>query len=173
MLPFLLRSIIPKFSRNLKLFCGMSKQKRRGDNLNSSSTFKHRCIHSDNKSINMTIDEKNEKNSIEVMDTPYKSENDKKLYRVIRLPNGLKALLISDPTSVKSEEQTEATAAVLSDDSESGSDESDSDDEADSNNREKLSACSLCVDVGSFSDPKEIQGLAHFLGKLFQFRTNR
>lgn len=149
----------------------MSKQKRRGDNLNINSKLKHRCTHTENKSINMTFGEKNEKNSIEVMDTPYKSENDKKLYRVIRLPNGLKALLISDPTADKNEENIEATAAVLSDDndSENSSDDSDSDDEADSNNREKLSACSLCVDVGSFSDPKEIQGLAHFLGKYFSF----
>jgi len=28
---------------------------------------------------------------------------------------------------------------------------------------EKLSAAGLCVGIGSFSDPEELQGLAHFL----------
>lgn len=29
--------------------------------------------------------------------------------------------------------------------------------------KEKLAACALCVGVGSFSDPPDIPGLAHFL----------
>lgn len=78
--------------------------------------------------------------SIEVLETPEKSENDRKSYRVIRLANGLKALLISVPVE---------NAAEIGKSSES----------------DKLAACSLGVDVGSFSDPREIQGLAHFLGK--------
>lgn len=120
---------------------------------------------------------------IEVMDEPVKSENDKKLYRVIRLPNGLKALLISDPTAGEATatdtekpmhvDKSSASAAATSDEESETEDENDDDDDNESDaendnddeNREKLSACSLCVDVGSFSDPRDVQGLAHFLGK--------
>lgn len=112
---------------------------------------------------------------VEIMDVPDKSENDKKSYRVIGLSNGLKALLISDPTQ-ESNEQADEHAAATSDDEEEDADDSenesaddeDSDDEArDGKHRQKrgkLAACSLCVDVGSFSDPRDVQGLAHFLG---------
>lgn len=121
--------------------------------------------------------------SIEVMETPDKSENDKKLYRVIRFENGLKALLISDPTQMVVTDETVVTerelkhrheAAAVSEDDDDDDEETDSeqsDDEESEDNghkekRSKLAACSLCVDVGSFSDPREVQGLAHFLGKI-------
>ena len=55
-----------------------------------------------------------------------KSPSDKATYKIITLPNRLKALLISDP-------------------------------EAD------MAAASINVGVGSCSDPREHQGLAHFL----------
>ncbi|XP_031638507.1 nardilysin-like [Contarinia nasturtii] len=93
--------------------------------------------------------------SVEILETPDKSENDKKLYRVIRLENGLKALLISDP-----KQKTAAiTSAVESDSSDNTVSEQTNDEEKVT----KLAACCLCVDVGSSSDPREIQGLAHFL----------
>lgn len=79
--------------------------------------------------------------SVEVMEAPDKPENDRKSYRVICLENGLKALLISDPRQ-----------------------KSDCDDEE--KERGYPATCSLCVDVGSFSDPRDVQGLAHFLGKI-------
>lgn len=118
--------------------------------------------------------------SIEVMDTPDKSENDKKLYRVIRLENGLKALLISNPNQNNAQHEEvvnvhkhHGEAAAMSDDDgdeeETGSEGSDGEENEHDTNREKrgkLAACSLCVDVGSFSDPRECQGLAHFLGKI-------
>lgn len=100
------------------------------------------------------------------------------LHRVIKLPNGLKALLISDPSAIVPKEVP--TGAASHDDEttedESGSDgESDGDSDGDDGDdgdddkpdkndaKEKLAACSLCIDVGSFSDPPDIQGLAHFL----------
>lgn len=118
-------------------------------------------------------------NEVEILDEPDKSENDKKLYRVIRLKNGLKALIIYDPVANAETETmadfskcnvktnaTNATAAMMSDDEEETESEA-SDDEEDGTEgeaREKLAACSLSVDVGSFSDPRDVQGLAHFLG---------
>lgn len=88
--------------------------------------------------------------SVEVLANPVKSESDKKSYRVIRLENGLKALLISVPTPQEPKHSTDADA--------------DKSNEIDS---QKLAACSLCVDVGYFSDPSDAQGLAHFLGMIF------
>ncbi|XP_063992103.1 nardilysin-like [Diachasmimorpha longicaudata] len=124
---------------------------------------------------------------VEYLDTPIKSENDKKEYRVIKLPNGLTALLIADLHFAngacgdgKGASDDDDVAAASSDDSDSdsccedGSDQSDteedtatSDDEdtfsKPAKNVEKMAACGLCVSVGSFSDPPDIQGLAHFL----------
>ena len=54
-----------------------------------------------------------------------KSENDRRDYRFLTLPNQLKVLLISDPQT------------------------------------DKAAAC-LAVKIGSFSDPTDIPGLAHF-----------
>jgi nardilysin len=68
---------------------------------------------------------------VQVLTTPIKSEGDKKSYRLIKLPNGLKALLIHKPE--------------------------------DSADQEILAAADLTVSVGSFHEPKEIGGLAHFL----------
>lgn len=90
--------------------------------------------------------------SVEVLEVPEKSENDKKSYRVIRLTNGLKAILVSvsNRKNVDSEQST--------------TDKNNN--ESKSNNDNKPAACSLLVDVGSFSNPNDVQGLAHFLGNL-------
>lgn len=71
-------------------------------------------------------------------ETVEKSDHDKKSYRVIKLGNGLKALLISEPSSLK----TGATGP-----------------------RENFASCGLNISIGSFSDPKDIHGLAHFVSK--------
>lgn len=163
----------------------MSSRKRNCGGLNTSSPSKVQ-----KSSISDTIIlNQNEMSSVEVMETPDKSENDKKLYRVIRLENGLKALLISDPNQnpVPHDDTDDGHThkhkreAVVSSDEEEESDEEDdmgkhaaeeeSDDDdagggAHHEKRGKLAACSLCVDVGSFSDPRDVQGLAHFLGKI-------
>lgn len=119
-----------------------------------------------------------EVNGIETLEAPDKSENDKKSYRIIRLCNGLKALLIYDPVTdaktvvdfskcnmtVDGAKNMSAMAMVSDDEeSESGTSDDEEDDVVDEP-REKLAACSLSVDVGSFSDPGDVQGLAHFLG---------
>lgn len=131
-------------------------------------------------------------NLIEVLETPDKSENDKKSYRVIRLENGLTALLISDPyrNSMEKEqitdkhsrkrkwEDTKDANDVQKIETNGGNDVKpyfegktyeDAINDAHQEEPEKLSACSICVDVGSFSDPRNVQGLAHFLGKSMSF----
>lgn len=88
-----------------------------------------------------------EKERVVVLETPFKVDFDKDTYRAIRLKNGMTVLLIS------TEEYTL--------------------DDGERNNEtlkyrrfnQKKSACSLKVqDVGFFSDPRDIQGLATLIG---------
>jgi hypothetical protein len=78
-----------------------------------------------------------------------KSENDKREYRLITLPNGLECMLISEKKEYESKNK----------DKPSGGEEKGKE------NDDKLwpAACSLSVRVGSYSDPDEVPGLAHFL----------
>lgn len=79
----------------------MSAHKRNISDLSSSNPSKIRCVRSE-KNCSMVSKDLVDfvgSDSVEVMETPGKSENDKKTYRVIRLRNGLKAILVSDPTS--------------------------------------------------------------------------
>lgn len=69
---------------------------------------------------------------VQVLENPIKSEGDKKEYRLIKLSNGLKVLLVKKAN-------------------ESSSDS------------EELAAAALTVRVGSFDDPPNAMGLAHFL----------
>ncbi|ELU04683.1 hypothetical protein CAPTEDRAFT_222953 [Capitella teleta] len=120
-----------------------------------------------------------------VMTTVQKSPNDKREYRVLKLDNGLTALLISDPaspakasdercTSEKEEEdedddeEEEDEGGTSEEDSEGSDEESDEEGGGDKeknkkSDSEKLSAAALCVGAGSFSDPSDIPGLSHFL----------
>ncbi|XP_064605323.1 nardilysin-like [Liolophura sinensis] len=99
-----------------------------------------------------------------------KSPNDLKKYRHIKLRNGLRALLISDPSEVgssitvtESDNSKEKEVAGLSELS-FGSSESESEEDAeDDKSTVKLSAAGLCIGAGSFCDPAEAPGLAHFL----------
>ncbi|KAF9406616.1 hypothetical protein HW555_013073 [Spodoptera exigua] len=113
---------------------------------------------------------------VEVLPEPIKSDADKKLYKTIRLENGLTALLISDPSrpsgdneTSSSEEETSGSDETTDPESESGkSGVSTGSDHHGMKRRgeydeEKLAACALCVGVGSYSDPADIQGLAHFV----------
>lgn len=72
-------------------------------------------------------------NESEIFEEPLKSPSDRKQYRLLKLPNGLKVLL------VKNAEITE------------------------NNLRDNIAAVALVVDVGSFDDPRDVQGLSHFL----------
>ncbi|XP_003401691.1 nardilysin isoform X1 [Bombus terrestris] len=137
---------------------------------------------------------KQPREKVTYLETPVKSENDKKEYRVIKLENGLTALLIADLHSFctqddectdkedainienKKGDENEETESEEDEEEESGEEsdtednESDDDKDADScactkpvKGEEKMAACGLTVGVGSFSDPPEIPGLAHFL----------
>lgn len=154
----------------------MSSQKRSNINSISQKRVKSRRLNSEIDPSVKIMSSVNKTNLIEVMESPDKSENDKKSYRVIRLANGLTALLVSSPASAKSavdssanQRSIEASSASSDDENDNESDESgeESDDDENGNDGTKLAACSLCVDVGSFSDPRNIQGLAHFLGEYF------
>ncbi|KAM1341394.1 hypothetical protein ACFX2F_005852 [Malus domestica] len=126
-----------------------------------------------------------------------KSPNDRRLYRLIELENGLSALLVHDPEiypegppeNSKSVEHREAEEEEEDDDmddedGEEGEDGEGEDDEEDDDDEDeeaegrdgelkkkgkggdshtKKAAAAMCVGIGSFSDPFEAQGLAHFL----------
>ncbi|XP_056151210.1 nardilysin [Lampris incognitus] len=116
-----------------------------------------------------------------------KSPSDPKQYRYIELDNGLQALLISDYSGPAAsadedsdgeeegeegeEEEESDSGGGTGDESDEGDEEKDSDfeeeDEDEGKKRkghsEKQSAAALCVGVGSFSDPSDLPGLAHFL----------
>lgn len=81
---------------------------------------------------------------IERLDSPEKHRNDVKHYRLIQLQNGLKALLISD------------------------SERDENDNIIDASNVNGTVVCSLSVSVGSYSDSRNAQGLAHLFG-IFSF----
>ncbi|XP_013146109.1 PREDICTED: nardilysin-like isoform X2 [Papilio polytes] len=118
----------------------------------------------------------NRKEKVEVLPEPIKSASDKKLYKTIRLKNGLTALLISDPSRPVNQENNSSSEEESSSAEESSNTESDggksghsaASDHHGTHRRnefdeEKLAACALCVGVGSYSDPPDIQGLAHFV----------
>ncbi|XP_043723576.1 nardilysin-like isoform X2 [Telopea speciosissima] len=121
-----------------------------------------------------------------------KSPIDKRLYKILNLPNGLCALLVHDPeifpdgpsecSSKTLENGDEEEYGDESDESEGEYDDDDDDDDDDDEDDEeeedegeeedekknkdsqtKKAAAAMCVGMGSFSDPFEAQGLAHFL----------
>uniref|UniRef100_A0A673C4T2 Nardilysin-like n=1 Tax=Sphaeramia orbicularis TaxID=375764 RepID=A0A673C4T2_9TELE len=122
-----------------------------------------------------------------------KSPSDPKKYRYIELSNGLRVLLISDFSGsnakgggddqqdqagaqgrdeVEEEEEGDSGEGSEEDEEENEEEEQDSDfDELDEENAgkkkkgssEKQAAAALCISVGSFSDPDDLPGLAHFL----------
>lgn len=77
-------------------------------------------------------------NETEVLQTPSTSSGDKKKYKLIKLPNGLRTLLVQSAT-IHAENDFETKI------------------------KDRSSAVALCIDVGSFEDPFEVQGLCHFL----------
>ena len=103
-----------------------------------------------------------------------KPVNDKRLYRLIELPNGLRALLISDPDAVAVPTEKDEDGDDEEDDEGDGEDEDE--DEADEEEGEEegeeedeagasagsKAAVALAVGVGGMSDPPDLDGLAHF-----------
>ncbi|XP_061897339.1 nardilysin-like isoform X2 [Entelurus aequoreus] len=112
-----------------------------------------------------------------------KSPSDTKQYRYIVLDNGLRALLISDYRGLAGseeeeeeeenegdeEEEEEGEEYDSGDETEEDSDEGSEDEDDDGEGKksrghaDKQCAAALCVGVGSFSDPSDLPGLAHFL----------
>jgi nardilysin len=98
-----------------------------------------------------------------LLTTPIKSISDRKEYRLIKLENGLKALLIHHDFDENI--HAESNLNMSSSESEQEEEGSGSEYEDDGHEREKLAAVGLSIGTGSFNDPKDIQGLAHFVGK--------
>ncbi|KAJ7964315.1 Insulin-degrading enzyme [Quillaja saponaria] len=124
-------------------------------------------------------------------DIVVKSPNDRRLYRLLELENGLRALLVHDPEiypegppkALENEDEEEDEDEENDDDDDGGEDEDDGSEEKDEDDEEddevednevkvegkkaasqtKKAAAAMCVGMGSFSDPFEAQGLAHFL----------
>ncbi|GAB2234121.1 hypothetical protein Droror1_Dr00003358 [Drosera rotundifolia] len=120
-----------------------------------------------------------------------KSPNDGRLYRYLELHNGLSVILVHDPeiyppNPSNDEEDLEADDSeedLDDDDDDEGDEDDDEGDEDDDEEHEedgvegvntrgngkrtrpqfKKAAAAMCVKMGSFSDPPEAQGLAHFL----------
>ncbi|CAL4145200.1 unnamed protein product, partial [Meganyctiphanes norvegica] len=126
----------------------------------------------------------------QILTSPTKSPFDKKEYRTIRLGNGLRVLLVSemhkiteggdeDDQQLYEDDPDEDMEEEESEEEEEGEEEESEEEEdeqmEEENEVEKASksymegpnkyqaAAALCVGVGSFEDPKEIQGLMHFL----------
>lgn len=104
-----------------------------------------------------------------------KSPSDQKKYRLVALPNGLTALLISTSEVERRAGGPDDGEEDFSDDDEDMSDEEDDDDMSEGGEdgfdgeggrdeapSRRAGAC-LTVGVGSFADPEHLPGLAHYL----------
>ncbi|XP_016999261.2 nardilysin isoform X1 [Drosophila takahashii] len=85
---------------------------------------------------------------VQYHEEPDKSDGDRKLYRSLSLSNGLRAMLISDPY-IEDPPIQQASSESMSSSIE--------------HFHGKLAACAVLVGVGSFSEPRQYQGLAHFV----------
>ncbi|KAF5402572.1 Nardilysin [Paragonimus heterotremus] len=100
-----------------------------------------------------------------------KSLVDHRSYRFIQLENGLRAIVISNLKP--GESIPEDSSSEEDDDEEDAPDDGMIDNEAETEvadvnpgpdeHSENQSAAALCIQVGSFSDPLDAQGLSHFL----------
>jgi len=111
---------------------------------------------------------------ITTLPLPNQASTDKKEYRSLQLSNGLRVLLIADTTydleKLEQEEnlQNEEEKSDEESDFESGSEDEEMEEDLPTSSSKstsglKKSAAGLCVGMGSFSDPAELPGLAHFL----------
>jgi nardilysin len=122
-----------------------------------------------------------------------RSPFDKKVYRQILLPNGLRVLLVSDTIAMtqtynaggiyeeisdddKSKEDSKADDDQINDESKS-QDDDDNEDENEEEEEEdgglRNAAAAMICGVGSINDPPECQGLAHFLEHLLFMGSNK
>ncbi|KAL7299778.1 hypothetical protein TKK_0007524 [Trichogramma kaykai] len=101
----------------------------------------------------------------EYLERPKKALCDRKNYRAIKLKNGLTALLVSTLDSDEDDEGEDRhrvdapiDSATLTENYRDRAPTTEIDRPGD-----ERAACALCINVGNFSDPREVQGLAHFL----------
>ncbi|KAM7347169.1 nardilysin-like isoform 1-T3 [Cochliomyia hominivorax] len=85
--------------------------------------------------------------NLQYLETPDKSENDKKDYKCFILSNGLKVLLVSD-CKTGCESKNECLDLKENEPQKA---------------EEKLSAVAILLDVGAYHQPRNYEGLAHFL----------
>lgn len=127
-----------------------------------------RTMNSELKSV-----KRNKFHETEILKTPIKSPEDKKDYKLIKLPNGITALLIKHivdeseiENNIEEEVDDEEASGEEASCTESEGEDDAASDESDEAPREKLAAVALAIKVGSFNDPRNTQGLSHFLGEL-------
>lgn len=96
--------------------------------------------------------------NVSIMDIPDKSEGDRKLYRAVNLSNGVRAMLISDPGPGEMSASASQASMAHSRASRAGSSDSSLE-----QYQGKLAACAVLMSAGSFYEPRQYQGLAHFL----------
>ncbi|CAK9254097.1 unnamed protein product [Sphagnum jensenii] len=90
-----------------------------------------------------------------------KTPTDQLCYRVITLANGLSVLLIHDPSV--SEAESNANNSKENGNAANATTSMELDYMNNLTTQTAHAAAAMCVGVGSFSDPKDAQGLAHFL----------
>jgi hypothetical protein len=115
--------------------------------------------------------------------TTVRPASDTRAYRIIRLSNGLKACLVSDPDDGADDDSDadddgrghghghgySASEAETDEEAPEGcaTDAEDEDGEEDNGREEpaaeKVAAVALCCGAGSFEDLPELQGIAHFV----------
>lgn len=78
---------------------------------------------------------------VHLLKNPVVSASDRKDYKFFQLQNGLKVLLIKQPVSDKSDDEVARLKKYKS----------------------NIAAVAMCVNVGSFHDPKDVQGMSHLL----------
>lgn len=111
----------------------------------------------------------------------HKGLSNKKDYLFHKLKNGMKCLLISQPDNEckkfannKSEFIPKSVCNTNeNDDDESLTDDSCSSEEEELQRESDSFAMSLCVNIGSFSDPVQAQGLAHLLEHMISMGSKR
>jgi nardilysin len=110
---------------------------------------------------------------------PTRSLMDKKLYRHITLPNGLKCVLMCDTVAMRQRkmeghydsDSDESVEDARMDDSHD--DDSEEGDDKSENNGLRKAATALSVNVGSYHDPPYLQGLSHFLEHMLFLGTEK
>ena len=103
-------------------------------------------------------------------------KSDKKSYRLVTLDNGLEALLIHEDVDESAEPEDDDGGSSGFETEEEGDDDDasdDGDDESDGDDGPgpQRAAAAMVVGVGSWADPPETQGCAHFLEHLLFLGT--